>query len=397
MVGIADPSLCMLSRETMIWHRMNPLLLDLYACPTGQANWSSVLDGLCRATGACSAVVQLLTRDGPSTRSKWMVRDSASEAARALHDRYFSDAVNPRMRRSRWVPMLGQPIIRDEDLFEPDDPLYIDVQRRLKAAGLGRFMSVGIPFSEDDAVVLVLHRDLDDRADFNRFEERFALELVPHLRQAIQLSMAQHTANREAHDLRESINSVRCALVLCNADATVSWMNRAAEHFFAQRQTLWVSNERLVASSTQDTASLRRAIVSATQEPGEPAQALYVVIGDHAGRNAVHIKLQRIHEPAIAGHDTSCPHVLLMLSDPNDAPALPAELLRRLFALSPAEARLAAALCSGSTLNEYALEHHVSVGTARYQLKQIMAKTQVSRQAQLIQRLYSSVIAQAMN
>jgi DNA-binding CsgD family transcriptional regulator len=38
----------------------------------------------------------------------------------------------------------------------------------------------------------------------------------------------------------------------------------------------------------------------------------------------------------------------------------------------------------------------VSVGTVRYQLKQVMAKVGVSRQSQLVQRLYSSVIAQAL-
>jgi DNA-binding CsgD family transcriptional regulator len=78
------------------------------------------------------------------------------------------------------------------------------------------------------------------------------------------------------------------------------------------------------------------------------------------------------------------------------APELPAEVLAELFALSPAESRLAAALCGGATLNECAVQSNVSVGTARYQLKQVMAKMQVSRQSELIQRFYSSIVAKSV-
>jgi DNA-binding CsgD family transcriptional regulator len=86
-----------------------------------------------------------------------------------------------------------------------------------------------------------------------------------------------------------------------------------------------------------------------------------------------------------------------MLRDPHGDSNLPPGLLQRLFGLSPAESRLAAALCIGSTLNEYAAQAGVAVGTARYQLKQIMGKTQVSKQSQLVQRLCTSVVFHMRN
>lgn len=376
--------------------RLSPLLLDLYACPTDSGRWPAVLDQLCRSMRVRSAVVQILVRDGQSARSRWMVRDSTSEAASAIHDRYFSDEVNPRMRPRRSPPWNQEVIVRDQDFFEPDDPLYLDLQRRLSAARLGRFVSVRLPFSEEESLALVLHRDFDDHEDFSRKEERFALALMPHLRQAVQLSLTLHDANRHACDLRETVDSMRCGLVLCNADATVSWMNRAAERMLAERRALWVHNEKLTTASTQETTMLRRSIFGVAHEPGDCVEPEYLAIGGHSGGGALHVKIQRLDAAPGAVRDPH-PRALLMLSDPNDVPALPAELLRRLFTLSPAESRLTAALCSGSTLNEYAHEHQISVGTARYQLKQVMAKMQVSRQAELIQRLYSSVIAQALN
>jgi hypothetical protein len=84
--------------------RISQVLLDLYTCPTEPGRWPSVLDELCRTLRVRSAVIQILLRDSGRLRSRWMVRDSRSEAARTLHDRYFSDAVNLRLVVKRSPP-----------------------------------------------------------------------------------------------------------------------------------------------------------------------------------------------------------------------------------------------------------------------------------------------------
>jgi len=78
------------------------------------------------------------------------------------------------------------------------------------------------------------------------------------------------------------------------------------------------------------------------------------------------------------------------------SPLLPTEVIAHLFGLSPTESRLTAAMCRGLTVNEYAASQGVSVGTARYQLKQIFAKTQTTRQADLVMRVCMSVAGQAI-
>lgn len=74
---------------------------------------------------------------------------------------------------------------------------------------------------------------------------------------------------------------------------------------------------------------------------------------------------------------------LLLLLDPQERREPPSSLLRQVFGLTPAEARLAIELAKGLDLNEIADLHAVSVGTLRVQLKSIFAKTQTKRQAQL--------------
>ena len=60
-----------------------------------------------------------------------------------------------------------------------------------------------------------------------------------------------------------------------------------------------------------------------------------------------------------------------------------------LFGLSPAEARLARALCHGETLEEYAEAQSVKLPTVKTQLRAVFAKTQTDRQVVLVSLISS--------
>jgi DNA-binding CsgD family transcriptional regulator len=60
-----------------------------------------------------------------------------------------------------------------------------------------------------------------------------------------------------------------------------------------------------------------------------------------------------------------------------------ATLLRGLFDLTPAEARVAQAVAEGMTPSEIASKQHISIGTVRTHLKSAFAKTGTTRQTEL--------------
>jgi DNA-binding CsgD family transcriptional regulator len=64
-------------------------------------------------------------------------------------------------------------------------------------------------------------------------------------------------------------------------------------------------------------------------------------------------------------------------------------LLMRIFSLTPAEARLAALMVEGKSLEAAAEKLAVKRETARNQLKAIFAKTETNRQGQLVALLSS--------
>lgn len=379
-------------------HRMDELLLDLYDCPTNRARWPHVLDRVCHETRARSAVIQLLALDGDRAWSRWTLRDSASEEARAEHERHMGDDVNPRMCRSPNALSGREPsVVRDSYFFAPSDPALIEVKERLAAIQLGHFMSVGQPLPGETRLALVLHRDVRDRRDFDPDEESFALSLLPHLRQALQLAEHIERTRERVQHLESAVNRVRCALLLCDSDARVLWANSAAQRMLTCGSELRVCADRLTTSLPQETATLRRRIAQVAREESAEAADRYLVLGRNGST-----ELQVMMHPALGREMLSLNspiahrRVLLVVSTPGEVPELPADLIGRVFALSPTESRVATALFSGLTINEYASATGVTIGTARFQLKQVLAKTRASRQADLIRQICSSVIAQAM-
>jgi DNA-binding CsgD family transcriptional regulator len=86
--------------------------------------------------------------------------------------------------------------------------------------------------------------------------------------------------------------------------------------------------------------------------------------------------------------------VALILRDDTQPLSLPPRAIAELFGLTGAEASLAAALCDGASVNQFADKRGISVGTARIHLKRILGKLDSPRQADLVRKLCGSVIAQ---
>jgi DNA-binding CsgD family transcriptional regulator len=380
--------------------QISELLLDLYACPMESSRWQRFLDRICREMRARSAVVQLLVAEGQRSWSSWTVRDSASHDARFEHDRYMGDSVNPRLmqRRPRVFPP-GKNIFRDSDFFEPGDPALKELKDRLAAIELGHFMSASVPLAGNTRLALVLHRHLSERHPFDRQEANLASNLLPHLKQSINLAQRIDDLETRARELEYALNRVRCGLVLCRPDARVVWANNSAQQLLARGAQIRLCGEILNMPTAAETAALRRTIAQVARGDvrDQATQNFCTLLGKESD-SALQCMMYPVEGCNAFSPDEDLPSrcVLMILSAPLETPTLHAEHIERLFGLSPAEARIAAALCNGLTITDFATVTGVTIGTARFQLKQVLAKTRANRQAELVRQIYSSVIAQAV-
>jgi DNA-binding CsgD family transcriptional regulator len=76
--------------------------------------------------------------------------------------------------------------------------------------------------------------------------------------------------------------------------------------------------------------------------------------------------------------------LVMILLDPEDSPKLSPGMLGQTFGLTNAEARVAARLVCGESVQDIAETTGISVETVRSQIKALMAKTQTHRQPELV-------------
>ncbi len=387
----------------MIKGGLNKLLLELYACPIDGTRWPGMLDRMREALRVRCAAIQVLSTATDRVSVKWAVRDSESQADQAHHDPFISGDQNPRLQFGPSALQAPTKIIRDRDYFAEGHLELGQLYERLADLGLGSCLCASAALPGSDRLALVVHRDLKDRRDYSRDDEELIASVMPHLCQAISLTGQLESERHRNMGLRQAADHMSFGLVLCDAHGRPSWANRTAELAFSTHDGLWLRQNRLTTASPTDTETLRRSIAQVAQRRadhmGSTEQCL--ALSRSAAGSALHVIVVPLcHEadPDLLGGRSrlSGAEVLLLFSRTSTAPILPANLVATLFALSPAESRLTIALCQGHTVNDYAAAHGVSIGTARFQLKQVLAKTQAPRQSDLIRRVCTSVVAHAM-
>lgn len=362
------------------------LLLDLYGSVESEARWTPLLDQLCSVMGMRSAVAQIFDNEQESGHAQWTVRDSASLAQAAVHDRCLNRPDNPRLafRADAWCHIAVNSDLR---LFGPSHPMLAVLRDRLQQIDLGNAIWATFPISNKRHFTLVFHRHANDPRDLEQSEEQFLHMLLPHLKQSVHLNRGFSELEARSSSLEAALDKVRTGLILCNADLNVAWYNRVAAKIIATSSTLSVAQGQIWCRNATAHGRLR-ALVSAV---GRAEQASATLALGNIAEDIVHMRIMRIDQAqddrAWRNADAQ---VALFLSHSADVIQFDADDVASVFSLTPAEARLASAIASGETLAGFSERRGISVGTARIQLKQVLAKTASGRQAELVRKLCSS-------
>lgn len=179
--------------------------------------------------------------------------------------------------------------------------------------------------------------------------------------------------------LREHLDRMRCGIVFCDVAARVHWLNGSAARLLVAGP-LRLVGARLVADSEADTQTMMHKLAEAAAAADNTAR--YLCLGHD--KRTLHVAVQ-------VGACSSS--ITLTLTSPSRAADISTDALIQLFGLTPTEACLLAALATGSSVEQYAQQRGVSVGTARVQLKSCLKKTGVQRQSELVRLVWSSAVA----
>jgi DNA-binding CsgD family transcriptional regulator len=170
------------------------------------------------------------------------------------------------------------------------------------------------------------------------------------------------------------------AAFLVAANGQVQDIDRRSVSFLQSSGVLFMRNNRVSALNNEFNDLLIQAIdqVAAT---GEPKTLICSGNADSLARYAI---LLQLNQGKVAiGSNIPRTIACLMLPLGRRRVASTRQLMS-MFGLSPAEARLARALCHGERLEEYADAQGVKLPTVKTQLRAVFAKTQTDRQVSLV-------------
>lgn len=216
---------------------------------------------------------------------------------------------------------------------------------------------------------------------FGRADRARLRLLVPHLRIAVGLFERLQFAGAQHGLFHSAAQGLGIGLLVLDRNRTIVSSNVLADHILAEREGLHRQGDEL---RLGDPAQQRLiAGLLAGTIPPTPLPRFRVARPRHGDLvvTARALDLSAIHAGTGA--------LALFLSQPGPETSADPEAIRTLLGVTPAEARLAAALAQGHNLVTAAQRLGIAHNTAKVQLRAIFAKTGVRRQAQLVALLAS--------
>jgi CRP-like cAMP-binding protein/DNA-binding CsgD family transcriptional regulator len=193
----------------------------------------------------------------------------------------------------------------------------------------------------------------------------------------------------ERDTLREVLDRLPTGVVLVDENRKIILANKSAKSVADQGKGLIIKRNEIHAVMNSDNRKLQELIrrASAKGSAEEIGGALMVSRGSQARSLPILISPLASREYSFNNQTAAA---ALFISDPDLAIPGPQEIFRKLYGLTPAEARLSSALLQGKNVGQVAKEFEIKVNTVRSHLKSIFLKTGANRQSDLVRILLTS-------
>lgn len=220
--------------------------------------------------------------------------------------------------------------------------------------------------------------------DFGQVELDFLQRLMPHLRRACTIHFELFEAQLFKNACLENLHALPIGVILLDREKRAIFLNRMADAIVKAGRGLRLNAQgRCVAVQPSENSALQRLIDNALpQGSNEHTSGGGLPLSRPQSDKPLAVMLCPISVNALPFFQA--PRAMLLVSDPDQVANPVADTLASLYKLSPAEAQLAAALASGTSVTDYAEARNLSLNTIRTQLNQILTKTGTHRQAELV-------------
>jgi DNA-binding CsgD family transcriptional regulator/PAS domain-containing protein len=376
--------------------RYDDLLHSVYDCALEPSGWSKTIGAIAEVFGASKALIYTFMH-GPARGGFCFTHNLPQEQLEAWAE--ISQAEDPYVQA-----VLSRNLLVDGAVYEgcelvPHEQL---IQTRL-------YREIWVPRDIEHVCVNIIFAGADTRklptamslyrskceATFGRAELDLLRRLVVHLSRALGVMYHLTDDARQIASTRAALDRLGSGVVLIDGRGGVQFANLTAQSLFRQANKVRLVSggsakvERLAPASRLPNIerAFRRAVddaIAPLEEANGEHFSSALILPDGTGKPAcvMHAAPLGRGKTVSAGGGLEA-RAIVFFYDLGSV-TVAAELLRQLFGLTPAEARAAQQVLEGGSADEMAARLGVSVNTFKTQLKAAYAKTNTSRQVDLL-------------
>jgi DNA-binding CsgD family transcriptional regulator/PAS domain-containing protein len=275
------------------------------------------------------------------------------------------------------VPVTSEMLYPDREL--PRTEFYCDW---LRPQGL-RYSLGGTLLQEGSVAYKFSCLREERRGPFTESDLALYRLLVPHLQRALAWRANYQRLGRVASASQAAMELMPMGVWLLDADLHVIHANGRARALAQRRDGIRDSGKAMPhATQPDDDGRLQRAARAAVGRNAPIRTSEAMTLRRYDFRPPLQALVTPL--PTALGAFGDRPVCALTVTDPEDFDPTSQEVVSRMFGLTPAQSQLAIALASGESLRRYAERRRIAYETARTLLKQVMERTGVRRQTDVV-------------
>jgi len=378
-------------RKSPFLNRKTEELLDvighIYETAVDDSLWSEALEKICKLVDAPYGNLSVI--DFAQSNLNFMQGIRYDPEYLRTYDEYFL-SVSP--YREAFFSVPEQVHIGFENLPESD---YVQTEYYNDwALPQGLHDDLGYIFNRDGGRMVILNCTRGRNAQrFGSAEMDTFRILAPHIKRVVDLRQRFWALQNQQDASLAVLERLRFGVILVDDEERPLHANPAAEDILGAGDGLCVTRGHFSAGLHGETQALRKlihqAVLTGRGEAGFAGGTLALTRRSNAVPLSVLVSPLRAERHNLApGRGRAC--AVVLVSDQDKPLPSAGEMLRLLYGLTPAEARLAEELVSGRSLSEASERLRISKATARNQLKAVFLKTDTHRQSALVQLALST-------
>lgn len=355
------------------------LVETIYEAAFNPGNWSGLAPSIAKVFNAGSCKFQF--QDMLRTRASVLcATGNYDERSNTDYEKYYF-AKDPCVTEARKIG-IGTPVL-SQDMIAPEvflnSEVYNDYSRRI---GVFHLVGAMLPVGSGAVAGIGIHRPYK-AGTFDLQDKQTIALLVPHLTRALRIYRKMHGLELQGGIGLAALEAMAVGVMVVDATGKLLFSNTVAERLLQKGQGITVSHGHLRAQSAERNLVLQHTIREAIAGfSGRSSHAGMLVL---QRRDALPLSLLISPAPGYRlGADLLQATAIIFVNNPDDR-ITPAEAaLATQFRLTPAEARLTAAMLDGEHVDDYAIRTGLSPHTVKTQLKAVFAKTGCGRQSDLM-------------